>query len=105
MAGYTRSKVGHNTAKLRALEALARDPRRWWTAPEWSRAAQIVPKRRLYTYALRLAEYDLVDRGVMDGHLVYRIRPEGLKRLKWLRIQVPTEVENSVVRILSKMGL
>ena len=94
MAVRTRAQVGHNTAKLRALEALARDPRRWWTAAEWSRAARIVPKRRLYTYALRLAEYALVDRGIMEGQLVYRIRPEGLKRLAWLRTQVPTEVEN-----------
>ena len=26
MAGYTRSQVGRNTAKLRALAVLARDP-------------------------------------------------------------------------------
>lgn len=71
MASRTRPQVGHNTAKLRALEALARDPRRWWTAAEWSRAASIVPKRRMYTYALRLAEYALVDRGLLEGQLVY----------------------------------
>jgi hypothetical protein len=57
----------------------------------------------MYTYALRLAEYSLVDRGMMDGQLVYRVRPEGLKRLAWLRTRVPTEVENPVMRILAEL--
>jgi hypothetical protein len=105
MASRVRPQVGHNTAKLRALEALARDPRRWWTAEEWSRSAHIVPKRRMYTYALRLAEYDLVDRGLMDGHLVYRITPVGLERLAWLRTTLPRERENPAIRILSRIGL
>ena len=105
MAGYTRAQVGRNTAKLRALAVLARDPNRWWTVEEWSSAARIVPKRRMYTYALRLASYDLVTGGYMDGCLVYRIRPEGLKQLKWLRTQLPTEAENPLVRILSRIGL
>ena len=39
MAGSARAKVGYNTAKRRALEALAREPVKWWTVAEWSRAA------------------------------------------------------------------
>ena len=39
----------------------------------------------MYTYALRLARYDLVNGALMDGQLVYRISPEGTKRLAWLR--------------------
>ena len=85
MAGSTRAPVGHNTAKVRALAALARDPSRWWTVEEWSRVASIAPKRRMYTYALRLAGFGLVEGGSLNGCLVYRIRPEGLKRLKWLQ--------------------
>jgi hypothetical protein len=59
----------------------------------------------MYTYALRLEEYALVDRGVIEGQLVYRIRPEGLKRLTWLRAQLPAEIGNPLVRILRKIGL
>ena len=84
MAGSERGEVGYNTAKRRALEALAREPVKWWTVAEWSRAADIRPKRRMYTYALRLARYDLVNGALMDGRLVYRISPAGTKRLAWL---------------------
>ena len=85
MAGDARAKIAYNTAKRRALEALAREPLKWWPVAEWSRAADIRPKRRMYTYALRLARYDLVNGALMDGRLVYRISPEGTKRLAWLR--------------------
>ena len=105
MAGRTSTRVAHNTAKLRALAALARDPDRWWTVEDWSRAARIVPKRRMYTYALRLAGYDLVEGGSLNGYLVYRIRPEGLKRLKWLQVTVTTEPENPVLRIGSGLNV
>ena len=53
--------------------------------PQWARAAGISPKRRMYTYAIRLARYNLVAWTVIDSRLVYRITPEGLKRLIWLR--------------------
>jgi len=85
MASGARAEVGYNTAKRRALEALAREPMKWWTVSQWARATGILPKRRMYTYAIRLARYDLVTRAVFDGRLVYRIAPEGLKRLAWLQ--------------------
>lgn len=101
MAGRASTRVAHNTAKLRALAALARDPDRWWTVEDWSYAARIVPKRRMYTYALRLAGYYLVEGGDMNGRLVYRITPEGLRRLAWFRTQFPAESENPLLRILT----
>jgi hypothetical protein len=87
MAGSVRAQIGYNTAKRRALEALAREPVKWWTVAEWSRAAAITPKRRMYTYALRLARYDLVKGALMGGQLVYHLSPEGAKRLAWLRAE------------------
>ena len=92
MAGRAREQIGFNTAKRRALEALAREPVRWWTVADWSRAADIRPKRRMYTYAIRLARYGLVCGALMDGRLVYRISPTGTKRLAWLRsLDTPME--------------
>jgi hypothetical protein len=85
MAISIRTKVGYNTAKRRALEALARSPDQWWTVEEWARVAAITPTRRMYTYALRLVRYDLVSRASIRGRLVYRITKEGLQRLAWLR--------------------
>jgi hypothetical protein len=87
MANSIRTKVGYNTAKRRALEALARAPDLWWTVKEWAREAEIAPTRRMYTYALRLARYDLVLRASLDGHCVYRITTKGheLARLRRAR--------------------
>jgi hypothetical protein len=85
MASSIRPAVGRNTAKLRALGALARLPDQWWTVEEWAREAAITPTRRMYTYALRLVGYDLVFRTSIHGRLVYRITREGLQRLAWLR--------------------
>jgi hypothetical protein len=84
MASSFRTKVGYNTAKLRALAALARVPDQW-TVEDWAREAGISPIRRMYTYALRLANYDLVLRGQFGGRVVYRIAREGIKRLVWLK--------------------
>ncbi len=86
MASSVRTQVGYNTAKRRALEALARVPDRWWTVEDWAHASGIAPKRRMYTYALRLASYDLVARAAISGRVIYRITPEGLARLEWLRV-------------------
>ena len=85
MASSIRTQIGYNTAKLRALQAIASFPDRWWTVEDWAREATIAPTRRMYTYALRLVEYDLVSRGSIRGRLVYRITREGLRRLAWLR--------------------
>ena len=85
MASSVRTAVGRNTAKLRALEALARLPDQWWTVEDWAREAAITPTRRMYTYALRLVGYDLVIRASIHGQLVYRITKAGLQRLAWLR--------------------
>jgi hypothetical protein len=85
MASDLRTDVGYNTAKRRALEALAWLPDRWWTVEEWARVAAITPTRRMYTYALRLVRYDLVLRASIRGRLVYRITKAGLQRLAWLR--------------------
>jgi len=85
MASGLRRNVGYNTAKLRALEVLEREPMKWWTVYSWAGAAGIYPKRRMYTYAIRLARYDLVTRAIIGGRLSYRIAPTGLKRLLWLR--------------------
>jgi hypothetical protein len=85
MASGFRTQVGFNTAKRRALEALARFPDHWWTVEDWARDAGISPTRRMYTYALRLLRYDLVLRGSIRGRLVYRIAQEGIKRLVRLR--------------------
>jgi hypothetical protein len=104
MESRTLAQVGYNTAKRRALEALAREPDRWWTVAEWARTARILPKRRMYTYALRLKNYDLVERAANKGRLVYRIRPEGMTRLAWLRAGDPKEVQSPVLEILTLMG-
>ena len=85
MASGLRTEVGYNTAKRRALEALAQLPDQWWTAEDWDREARIIPTRRMYTYALRLVGYDLVLRANIRGRLVYRITRERLQRLAWLR--------------------
>ena len=85
MAGRIRAQVIYNAAKLRALEALASIPDHWWTVEDWARKAAITPTRRMYTYALRLARYDLVMRGICDGRIVYRIAPIGIKRLAWIK--------------------
>jgi hypothetical protein len=85
MASGLRSKVGYNTAKRRALEALAQFPDQWWTVEDWAREAGITPTRRMYTYALRLLPYDLILRGRIRGRLMYRITQNGLNRLAWLR--------------------
>ena len=85
MAGGFSEKVGYNTAKRRALEALARDPTQWWAVADWACAARILPKRRMYTYGLRLTKYELVERAIIGGRMRYRIRPEGTRRLAWLR--------------------
>jgi hypothetical protein len=85
MASSFRTKVGYNTAKFRALAALACVPNQWWTVEDWAREAGISPIRRMYTYALRLANYDLVLRGHIGGRVVYRIAREGMKRLTWLK--------------------
>jgi hypothetical protein len=85
MASGIRTQVGSNTAKRRALEALALFPDVWLPVEDWARIAAISPTRRMYTYALRLLRYDLVLRGSFRGRLVYRITQEGLKRLAWLR--------------------
>ena len=95
------AKVGYNTAKRRALEVLAREPSRWWTVADWARAARILPQRRMYTYALRLTNYELVERAIVHGRVSYRMRPEGMRRLAWLRTRDPGEVENPVLRILT----
>ena len=84
MAGGLLEKVGYNTAKRRALEALAREPTQWWAVADWAGAARILPKRRMYTYALRLAKYELVERAIIGGRIRYRIKPEGMRRLAWL---------------------
>jgi hypothetical protein len=85
MASGLRTNVGYNTAKRRALEALAQLPDQWWTVEDWARVSAITPARRMYTYALRLVRYDLVLRATIRGRLVYRIAKEGLQRLAWLR--------------------
>jgi hypothetical protein len=85
MASSFRTKVGYNSAKLRVLQALAHAPDQWWTVEDWAREAQIAPTRRMYTYALRLVKYDLVIRGSIRGRLLYRIAPQGSKRLAWLK--------------------
>lgn len=85
MASGFPAKVGYNTAKRRALEALAREPNQWVAVEEWARAARILPKRRMYTYALRLIKYELVERAIIGGRMSYRIGPMGMRRLAWLR--------------------
>jgi hypothetical protein len=85
MASGFRTEIGYNTAKRRALEALAQFPDQWLTVEDWAREAGINPTRRMYTYALRLVAYDLVLRASIRGRLVYRITRVGLQRLAWLR--------------------
>ena len=92
MAGRFPTKVGYNTAKRRALEALAREPSEWWAVADWARAARILLKRRMYTYGLRLTKYELVERAIIGEHIRYRIRPEGMRRLAWLRNLDPAEI-------------
>jgi hypothetical protein len=84
MASSLRTKIAYNTAKHRALEALARHPDKWWRVADWASAASIYPTRRMYTYALRLAHYQLVTRAYMNGQIVYRLAAAGVKRLAWL---------------------
>ena len=84
MASSLRTKIAFNKAKHRALEALARHPDKWWRVEDWASAASIYPTRRMYTYALRLAQYQLVTRTYMNGQIVYRLAPAGVKRLDWL---------------------
>jgi hypothetical protein len=84
MASGIRTQVGFNTAKRKALEALALFPDVWLPVEDWACLAAISPTRRMYTYALRLLRYDLVLRDSFCGRIVYRISPEGLKRLAWL---------------------
>ena len=85
MAGSFRKEIAYNTAKVRALEALALAVNRWCTVPAWANAARIAPTRRMYTYALRMVRYGLVKRASAHERVVYRITPVGLERLAWLR--------------------
>ena len=85
MASGFRTEIGYNTAKLRALGALARMPDQWWNVEDWAREVAIHPTRRMYTYALRLIDYGLVSRAGIRGRLVYRITSEGIQRQLWLR--------------------
>jgi len=78
-------RVAYNTAKRRALEALATEPGRAWLVPELAARAGLLPRRRAYTYLLRLWRMKLVDRGRWGQQVVYRITPTGLRRLAWLR--------------------
>lgn len=85
MAGGFSTKVGYNTAKRRALEALGGEPTQWWAVAHWARAERILPKRRMYTYALRLIKYQMAERAIIGGRISYRIRPDGMRRLAWPR--------------------
>ena len=75
-------KAEYNTAKRRALAGPGVDPARWLPVSTWARAEGLSPKRRAYTYALRLERLGLLARG--RGRIVLRITPEGLRRLAWL---------------------
>jgi hypothetical protein len=85
VAGSLRKDIAYNAAKIRALEALTMGVSRWHSIPAWAHAARIAPTRRMYTYAIRLARYGLVERASANGRLVYQITPVGLERLAWLR--------------------
>src|ERR1019366_8433886 len=67
----------------------------WWTAANWSRAANIRPKRRMYTYALRLDRYDLVKRALMAGQLVYQV----LARIGAMRFFSPLAVRDQMLKL------
>jgi hypothetical protein len=84
MASGIRTQVGFNSAKRKALEALALFPDVWSPVKDWARLAAISPTRRMHTYALRLLRYGLVERDSVLGLLVYKITQEGLERLAWL---------------------
>jgi hypothetical protein len=86
-----------NTAKRRALEALA--SKDWWRVPDWAKAARLRPLRRAYTYALRLERYRLVERvRGRDGRVWLRITARGLSRLAWL----DRTSDDSVIGILTR---
>lgn len=73
----------HNTAKRRALQALA--GKSWQRLPDWANAARLRPTRRAYTYTLRLERYRLVERARgRDGRVWLRVTSRGLRRLAWL---------------------